>query len=281
MNLRITHHTEYRYASAVNSNSNELRLTPVESLWQHVSFSLLRVVPSTRLRRYQDFYGNTVNHFEIEEPHRRLLIEATSAVKTHDRYAAGEPFGVPLESLSAPEERERLQPFLQSGGVVQITPEIWRAAVDERAACSDVFGLAKALMGYVFRTCRYMAGATDVNTSTEHFFHSREGVCQDFSHLMLALCRSVQLPARYVSGYVYDAKRKDLRGAHASHAWVEVWVPGHGWHGLDPTNDCLTQDHYVVVAIGREYEDIAPVRGSFWGAGDREMFVSVHLEERM
>jgi hypothetical protein len=98
---------------------------------------------------------------------------------------------------------------------------------------------------------------------------------------MLALCRSVQLPARYVSGYVYDSKRKELRGAHASHAWVEVWVPGHGWHGLDPTNDCLTREHYVVVAVGREYEDIAPVRGSFWGAGDREMFVSVHLEERL
>jgi transglutaminase-like putative cysteine protease len=133
------------------------------------------------------------------------------------------------------EEKERLQPFLQSGGVVQITPEIWRAAVDERAACTDVFGLAKALMGYVYRTSRYVAGVTDVHTSTERFFHAREGVCQDFSHLMLALCRSVQLPARYVSGYVYDSKRKELRGAHASHAWVEVWVPGHGWHGLDPT----------------------------------------------
>ena len=116
MNLRITHHTEFRYASAVYGNSNELRLTPVESLWQHVSFSLLRVVPSTRLRRYSDFYGNTVNHFEVEEPHRRLLIESSSAVKTHDRYAGGEPSGVPLDALFDTEERERLQPFLQSGG---------------------------------------------------------------------------------------------------------------------------------------------------------------------
>jgi transglutaminase-like putative cysteine protease len=98
---------------------------------------------------------------------------------------------------------------------------------------------------------------------------------------MLALCRSVQLPARYVSGYVYDAKRKDILGSHASHAWVEVWIPGMGWHGLDPTNNCLTHAHYTVVAIGRDYQDIAPVRGCFVGGGDqRQMRVSVHIEER-
>ncbi len=281
MKLRIIHLTEYQYASPVSNNSNELRLTPVQSRWQEVSFFLLRVLPSTRLQRFTDFYGNVATHFEVEEPHRQLLIEATSSVNTTDRYEHGEPMRVPLDSLTAECSDERLQPFLQPSGPVEVPPEIWRAAVDVRAVHSDVFGLAKALMDFVYRNCRYVSGVTDVHTTSTQFFRTREGVCQDFSHLMLALCRALQLPARYVSGYVYDAKRKDIRGAHASHAWVEVWVPGAGWHGLDPTNNCLTHQHYVVVAIGRDYEDIAPVRGSFWGASERVMRVSVHIEERL
>jgi transglutaminase-like putative cysteine protease len=280
MKLRITHLTEYRYAALVSGNSNELRLTPVQSRWQQVPFFLLRILPSTRLRKFQDFYGNQVTYFDVEEAHRQLVIEATSSVNTLDRYSEGEPASVPLEALKTADDEGRLQPFLQPSGPVEVPPEIWRAAVDVRSNFTDVFALAKGLMDYVYRSCRYVPGVTDVHTTTTQFFEGRAGVCQDFSHLMLALCRSLQIPARYVSGYVYDLKRKDIRGAHASHAWVEVWVPGSGWNGLDPTNNCLTHEHYVVVAVGRDYEDIAPVRGSFWGPAEREMRVSVHIEER-
>jgi transglutaminase-like putative cysteine protease len=270
MRLRIIHTTEYRYTAPVSGNSNELRLTPVQSRWQQVPFFLLRVLPSTRLRKFQDFYGNTVTYFDVEEAHRQLIIEASSSINTVDRYAEGEPAFVDLEDLLGADVDGRLQPFLQPSGPVEVPPEIWRAAVDVQANYRDVFGLAKGLMEYVYQTCRYTAGVTSVHTTTTQFFEGRAGVCQDFSHLMLAMCRALRIPARYVSGYVYDAKRKDIRGAHASHAWVEVWVPGCGWHGLDPTNNCLTHAHYVVVAVGRDYEDIAPVRGSFW----------VHQKER-
>lgn len=281
MRLRIIHTTEYRYAAPVSGNSNELRLTPVQSRWQQVPFFLLRVLPSTRLQKFQDFYGNTVTYFDVEEPHRHLIIEASSSINTVDRYAEGEPAAVPLDGLRGADVDGRLQPFLQPSGPVEVPPEIWRAAVDVQANYGDVFGLAKGLMAHVYQTCRYVAGVTNVYTTTTQFFEGRAGVCQDFSHLMLAMCRALRIPARYVSGYVYDAKRKDIRGAHASHAWVEVWVPGSGWHGLDPTNNCLTHEHYVVVAVGRDYEDIAPVRGSFWGPPEREMLVSVHIEERV
>ncbi len=280
MKLRIIHLTEYRYAHPVHGNFNELRLSPVQSRWQDVPFFLLRVLPSSRVQRFVDFYGNTVNYFEIEEPHQELVIETTSSVNTLDRYTAGEPLAVPLSALDCSEDQSRLQPFLQPSGPVEFPPEIWRAAVDVRHSHRYIFELAKGLMEFVFHNCLYLAGVTDVFTTSSQFFHSRQGVCQDFSHLLLALCRSVQIPARYVSGYVYDAMRRDLRGAHASHAWVEVWVPGSGWHGLDPTNNCLTREHYVVLAVGRDYQDIAPVRGTFWGIADRAMRVSVHIEER-
>jgi len=281
MKLRVIHLTEYRYVHPVHGNFNELRLTPMQSRWQHVAFFLLRVLPASRVQKFVDFYGNTVNYFEIEEPHSELVIETTSSVNTIDRYAEGEPLHVALDSLGLSEDHSRLQPFLQSSGAVELAPEIWRAAVDVSQTHRNVFELAKGLMEFVYHNFQYCSGVTDVFTTSTQFFQSRQGVCQDFTHLMLALCRSVQIPARYVSGYVYDAKRKDLRGAHASHAWVEVWVPGSGWHGLDPTNNCLTLEHYVVVAIGRDYQDIAPVRGTFWGIADRAMRVSVHIEERL
>ena len=281
MKLRIIHLTEYRYVHPVYGNFNELRLTPMQSRWQDVPFFLLRVLPSTRLQRFVDFYGNTVSYFEVEEPHQELVIETTSSVNTLDRYAEGEPLNVSLSMFHYSEEHSRLQPFLQPSGPVEIPPEIWRAAVDVKYSHGDVFELAKALMEFVYRECNYVSGVTDVFTTSTQFFQSRQGVCQDFTHLLLALCRSVQIPARYVSGYVYDAMRRELRGAHASHAWVEVWVPGEGWHGLDPTNNCLTREHYVVLAVGRDYQDIAPVRGTFWGIADRAMRVSVHIEERV
>jgi transglutaminase-like putative cysteine protease len=280
MKLHILHQTFYRYAGAVNGNANELRLTPKTSLWQKPQFFLLRVLPSTRLRRFQDLHGNHVTYFEVEESHSSLSIEATCTVTTQDRYSDGLPAAISLAELENPQQMESVEPFLQPTSLVDICPEIWRAAVDIRAEETSVFGLARSLMRYVYESCKYESGVTDVHTTASEFWTDRRGVCQDFAHLYLALCRSVQLPARYVSGYLYDSRRTEIRGAHATHAWAEVWLPGIGWHGMDPTNDSLTHENYVVLAAGRDYHDVPPVKGSFWGPSEREMQVLVHIEER-
>jgi transglutaminase-like putative cysteine protease len=280
MKLRITHSTRYLYPTPVERNANELRLTPKKSPWQELEFSMLRVLPSARLRRFNDFYGNHVSYFEVEEPHATLSIEATSNVTTRDRYGSGMPEKIPLASLEDASAMELIEPFLAPTNLVEIPPEIWRAAVDVRSEHNDVFGMATGIMEYIHKTCKYVPGATTVNTTSSAFAKDPRGVCQDFAHLMLAMCRSVQLPARYVSGYLFDAKRTEVRGAHASHAWVEIWLPGLGWHGMDPTNNCLTHENYVVLAAGRDYHDVPPVKGSFWGAPEREMQVTVHLEQR-
>lgn len=281
MKLHILHQTFYRYASAVYGNANELRLTPKKSLWQDPNFFLLRILPSTRLRRFLDLHGNPVTYFEIEEPHTSLSIESTCTITTKDRYCEGPPADIPLSSLENPQAMEQVEPFLQPTSLVDVCPEIWRAAIDVRAEEKSVFGLAQSLMRYVYQTCKYEGGVTDVHTTTADFWRERRGVCQDFAHLFLALCRAVQIPARYVSGYLYDARRTEIRGAHATHAWVEVWLPGIGWHGMDPTNNCLTHENYVVLAAGRDYHDVPPVKGSFWGPPERDMQVLVHIEERV
>jgi transglutaminase-like putative cysteine protease len=279
MKLHITHSTEYRYLSPVFGSSNELRLTPPKNIWQQPQFFLLRILPASRLRRFQDFHQNTVTHFEIEEPHSSLLIESTFTVTTSSYYAQGMPDGVTLATLAETALSEELQPFLQPSRSVEIPPEIWRAAVDVVSGEQEVFATARALMNYVYSTCRYVPKITKVSTTSTEFFTDKRGVCQDFAHLMLALCRAIRLPARYVSGYLYDARRKDIRGAHATHAWVDVWIPGHGWYGLDPTNNCLIQETYVTLAVGRDYQDAAPLTGSYWGSTGCDMDVKVHIEE--
>lgn len=278
MKLRISHSTRYRYLAPAHTSSNDLRLTPPDNPWQKIHFFILKILPTTRLKNFQDLYGNTVSHFEIEEPHSFLNIETNFSVTTKDGYSEGLPSDVPTSQLANSQEFEELAPFLQPTRLIQIPPQIWRAAVDLMAENSDVFSLAKAIMHFVYSTSQYTPGLTSVSTTSAEFFEDRRGVCQDYANLMLALCRSIHLPARYVCGYLYDEKRKDIRGAHATHAWVDVWIPGKGWFGMDPTHNCLTKETYVTLAVGRDYHDVAPVTGSYWGGGGVEMTVKVHIE---
>jgi transglutaminase-like putative cysteine protease len=215
----------------------------------------------------------------VEEPHQRLVIDAQGTVVTKNRYADAEPRGVPLSELSSVAGTYEVHQLLQESRYVKISPEIWRAAVDAIQGQTNVFEAGVAIMEHLHGRCIYLTGVTGVSTTSLEFFDDSRGVCQDFAHLMLAMCRSLQIPARYVSGYLYDPTRKELRGAHASHAWCEIYVPGGGWFGLDPTNRRLADDHYVVLAIGRDYDDVAPVKGTFYGSTRCDMAVTVHLEE--
>ena len=277
MKLRIQHRTEYLYTSAVRSNSNEIRLRPPATPWQACGFFMLKVLPSTRLKQYHDFHHNGVHHFEIEESHQRLVIEAQSTVTTVRR---GEEEVVPCSFVAWGQYRESEEGGLYVGHsrYVRFNPQLWKAALDVRDECDDIFRTAQGLNHFVYDNCRYQAGVTTVETTSEDFFVGRVGVCQDFAHLLLAMCRSLGIPARYVSGYLYDEKRGHLRGAHESHAWVEVYVPNRGWVGLDPTNRQGVDERYITLAVGRDYEDAAPVKGSYMGAGTRTMKVAVSVE---
>jgi transglutaminase-like putative cysteine protease len=266
MKLRILHRTEYRYALPVRNNNNELRVTPLDNGRQRTFLHLVRVLPAVKMRRYHDLYRNTVSFFEIEEAHKSLIIDVSSVVETSPTPFEALPQDALLSALAKPEVAESFQPYLQSEGPVQITPQIWRTAIDVKADRKEV--------------CSYVPGVTTVSTTTEEFFAKPQGVCQDFAHLLLALCRALGIPARYICGYVYDPKRGEVLGSHASHAWCEVWIPGFGWYGLDPTNKRPVNEAYVASAVGRDYRDATPIRGSYWGTGDREMRVTVHVEAK-
>jgi transglutaminase-like putative cysteine protease len=133
-------------------------------------------------------------------------------------------------------------------------------------------------MRWIYSEFSYEPGTTDAETHMEQSFSLRKGVCQDFAHVMLGMCRSLGIPARYASGYIYTGEKDDLVGAQASHAWCEVYLPETGWIGFDPTNAVLADQRYIKIAVGRDYGDVAPILGSYRGNAHCTMAVSVTVE---
>ena len=279
MRLAVFHRTTFTYGMPVSQSVNTLHLEPRTFPYQKTLGALIRVIPATRVRRFTDLFQNITHHFELPAAHSRLEIE--SRIKVHNL-----PLDISTASREAkltdyhePSIRERIWPYLQDSRWVSRHPEVWRQAVDITRPYSAVFDQASALMEWIHTEFRYESGVTNVNTHLVEAFQMRCGVCQDFTHVMLGLCRAVGIPARYASGYLYNGPLDTLVGAQASHAWTEVYLPSAGWIGFDPTNNTLADERYVKISVGRDYEDVAPVRGSYSGTGHCRMEVQVEVEK--
>jgi len=279
MRLAVSHRTTFTYGMPVTQSVNTLHLEPRTFPYQKTLSALIRVIPATRVRRFTDLFQNITHHFELPGAHSKLEIE--SRIKVHNL-----PLDISTASREATLEgfndssiRERIWPYLQESRWVSRHPEVWRQAVDITGQFTAVFDQANALMEWIHREFRYEPGATSVNTHLVEAFEMRRGVCQDFTHVMLGMCRAVGIPARYASGYLYNGPRDSLVGAQASHAWAEVYLPAAGWIGFDPTNNTLADERYVKISVGRDYEDVAPVRGNYHGTGHCRMEVQVEVEK--
>jgi transglutaminase-like putative cysteine protease len=275
MNWEITHRTEYHYASPVRGNVNELHLQPISNAEQALESFDLYITPETRVRQYHDFYSNDVHYFEIPEPHTGLIIESRSLVTTLGHLS------LPLDSRPASRRLlkdlvkvGRCYDFIQASRFVDTDPQTWRLALDVVHDEDDVWQCAQRLMSFVHQHLTYKSNSTHVHTHMRDVLAERQGVCQDFAHVLLGLCRTLQIPALYVSGYLATEK------ASATHAWVEVFVPGHRWQPLDPTHNRLADDTYVKIAVGRDYADVPPVRGTYKGTTERTLTVDVKVEKK-
>ena len=279
MKLQVLHRTHYVYAAPVRDSFNEARLQPTSSEGQVCHNFLLRVLPATRLSHYVDFQLNWVHLFDLTEPHSTLTIEATSLVTTPaGRLLVADQPSTPLAEMEQACGRlEQCHDFLQSSRFVEPSPEAWRLGLDLAAGLTDAWQVAQAVMQHIHRDFAYVPAATHVHTHMRDVLKLKRGVCQDFAHVMLGVCRSLKIPCRYVSGYLYNGPADQLRGAQASHAWVEVYLPGLGWHGLDPTNNCQPDERYVRIAVGRDYADVTPIKGTYRGTAERKMTVEVSV----
>ncbi|OYW71696.1 MAG: hypothetical protein B7Z37_26995, partial [Verrucomicrobia bacterium 12-59-8] len=225
MRFRIFHRTRYVYRASVRDNYNEVRLRPATDDKSRLESFLLCIKPPARLQHFRDNWLNYVHYFDISEPHSDLTIESQSTINTTNPYKDGKPLGIGFEALKS-EVDEMISPFLGDSCYVSVTPEVWRLGIDIRNDSNDVFATAEAVMHHIYREWTYAPSSTTTSTHMNEVMQTKRGVCQDFAHVMIGICRSLGIPARYVSGYLYNGPDSHLRGAQASHAWCEVYIPG-------------------------------------------------------
>lgn len=275
MKLHVLHRTHFAYRSPVRDSLNEVRLQPVETAGQRLESFTLKITPYAQPKHQLDFYHNHVHRFDILTPHDALEVEASSIVHTSSPPDPAAGPIVPLVSMEKCLALADCYDFLQSSTYIAVDADIANVAVDVTAGCDNAWSAVIAMKRFIHDSFRYQPAVTNVHTKMSEALRLRQGVCQDFAHVMIGLCRALKIPARYVSGYLYNGPADQLKGAQASHAWMEVFLPGHGWIGVDPTNRLRTGERHVKIATGRDYADVSPIRGTYRGTGERTLRVDV------
>ncbi|GBF07493.1 transglutaminase/protease-like protein [Deinococcus aerius] len=270
MRCEIRHTTEYRYKEPAWDSFNEVRLHPSNEARQTVRSFHLHVEPEAEITSHKDYFGALVHHVHVHEAHTFLKITAEAIVDTHP---VPDPVPVPFSELRG--VRGRYTEFLVPSPRVPAGEWPETFGVRRPLPHEDLPGYLMELTSHLHRRFTYAAGATSVSTPLAEFARHGRGVCQDFTHAMLAVARGLGVPARYVSGYLYSSG--GMLGAEATHAWVECFLPGTGWLGYDPTNNCLARERHVKIGHGREYSDVSPVRGTYYGGGRGELDVDVRV----
>jgi transglutaminase-like putative cysteine protease len=261
MKLRIEHTTTFTYDFPISEAYAEMRLKPMDTGGQHCLSFALSTEPRGEVMRYTDRYGNDVRHFDGLQSHQQLRVSAVSEVITPEAFADDEWALSPLDDYDY-QAPTNYAPFAE---------DILAFAAPHVVA-HDLHATALALMQAVYQSLTYERGVTDVTTTADQALELKHGVCQDFAHLLLAACRSQGLAARYVSGYLYTPGNTI---SAASHAWVDVCLPGRGWLALDPTHNNPQTPYYVRVAVGRDYADVPPTRGVYKGSAKEALDVVV------
>jgi transglutaminase-like putative cysteine protease len=290
MKFSVRHTTRYRYSQPVSLCHNVARLRPRVTDVQTCHSSRLNVTPTpVSVHAWEDLFGNHQDYFSIQEPHSELSVTALSEVEVasgSDLLASAFPIAwdearVHLREASQPEVIEARKFTLESN-FVELSSEIVDYAVPSFSAGRPLLEAVHDLMRRIHRDFTYDPHFSSIATPLQQVLAHRRGVCQDFAHLAIACLRSQGLAARYVSGYLETLPPpggEKLVGADASHAWFGVYVPYQGWVDFDPTNDQVPADRHITAAWGRDYADVAPLKGVLFGGGsEHRLAVEVDVE---
>ena len=288
MIYRIVHRTTYKYKHPVSVGTHVACLKPRALPHHQLAQSELHIQPrpATRTERV-DFFGNRLCFFTIQEPHRELVIEARSEVIMEGKATPWPQLALPWEEAArsvpndhSPAGLEAYQ-FEFESPRIRVRPEFASYALQSFTPRRPMPEALLDLTARIHRDFRFDSKATSVRTPIEEVFKKRRGVCQDFAHLQIACLRSLNLAARYVSGYLRTYPppgQPRLVGADASHAWVSAYCPGIGWLDVDPTNNLVPTNGHVTLAWGRDYGDVSPLRGLILGGGAHKLHVGVDME---
>lgn len=278
----IRHFTRYRYSRPVWQSMMEVRMHPRSEYAQRCFTFQLSVSPRARIFSYSDHLGNLVHHFDIPEPHNHLTIIADALVDVDAPMDLPQSLGTEAwDDLDAMIAEDDYWDMLMPSHFAHVSPELVEFAkefgVDQRDG-QDPLGLLRGLNSNLYRALEYVKESTSVDSPIEDALRSRQGVCQDFAHIMISIVRNLRIPCRYVSGYLYhDLLHEDRSAEGATHAWVEALLPGLGWIGFDPTNNLLAGERHIRTAVGRDYADVAPTLGTMKGAAKTDLQVRVRV----
>jgi transglutaminase-like putative cysteine protease len=283
--VRIRHTTTFRYAEPASGSFNELRLTPRNDERQNLLSFRLHVSPRARTTEYRDHFGTRVHAFNVWPAHDELSVVGESTVVSAARETVPDGAGA-FEALEEPAFRDAHAEWLYPSPLASGGDHLMTFAQHVRRVVrpASVLALVTGASHEVHRRFTYATGASYVTSTVDDLLERGTGVCQDFAHLLITTLRDLGVPARYVSGYFFadPEPAPDVPIDVESHAWVEAFVPesggwAGGWVEVDPTNDCLADERHIVVAVGRDYGDVAPIRGLHAGGAGSSLDVSVTM----
>ncbi|HVW60112.1 MAG TPA: transglutaminase family protein [Puia sp.] len=275
--FHIHHITKYTYEGPVRDSANQIVLFPIKDEFQEVLKQELSISGDPAVDIYKDYYGNEIGAFTHAESHTSLVIDSRVEVVTKPRPPL-------VDEASAEQQWIYLQQLRWQVPFIDFLKQERFSALDQLLEDAHFQQLqtltplqtAQQLKTYVYDHFKYIKGITSVETTLDEVWQLKAGVCQDFAHILLVLLRQTGIPARYVSGYICPNKN-GMRGEGATHAWIEAYIPGNGWVGLDPTNNCVADDLHVRLAVGRSFSDCSPVKGTYKGTAGQTLEVGVSV----
>lgn len=274
----IKHITRYTYSASVKDCANQIMLYPLQDEWQQVLKHEIEVTGNPVIATFTDYFGNETGMFTVAKPQSELTISSVAEVST-------QVIPTPLDDTPAAVQWLALNDIKQQVPYMDfLQHEAFDAANEVKDTLDRIidvnktpFSNALILADFVFKNFKYKKGVTSVQTSVDELWQLKAGVCQDFAHVLLVMLHMMGIPARYVSGYICP-KNHDMRGEGATHAWVEAYIPGNNWVGIDPTNNCLVSDRHVRLAVGRNFSDCTPVKGTYKGSSEHTLEVLVSIK---
>ena len=275
--FKIHHVTRYSYEVPVRDSANQIILFPIKDDYQTILKQDIVITGEPAVDIYKDYYGNEVGSFMFAEAHRELVIDSKIEVITKSRT-------LPEDTQPKEEQWSNLQairyqvPFIDflKQESCEAVVEIKRDTLVGQHMQFTPMVAAQKLNEYVYNEFQYIKGVTSVETTPDEIWKLKAGVCQDFAHILLVMLRMTGIPARYVSGYICP-NRNGMRGEGATHAWVEAYIPAYGWLGLDPTNNCFVNEMHIRLAVGRNFSDCSPVKGTYKGTSNHKLEVGVSV----
>lgn len=275
--FKIQHITKYTYDGPVRDSANQVILYPIHDEYQDVLKQEIKITGDPVVDTYIDYYGNKVGSFTHRDPHSQMIISSQLWVTTkHRPLPVNDIF--PGQQWKDYERLRYIVPYIDflKQEYFEGQTELQKTVDIERKKDDTPYQTVLRFCQYIYDNFSYIKGVTTVESTLDDVWKLKAGVCQDFAHILMVMLRLVNIPARYVSGYICP-NHNGMRGEGATHAWAEAYIPDYGWLGIDPTNNCIANETHVRLAVGRNFSDCSPVKGTYKGPHGHRLEVAVSV----